>query len=165
VVAHSAGAIVAPHLVAELGDVRRLVMVAGMCAPHGECPIDIVDPNRELGFEENREALIERWRGHTFVDAADSTPPNGLLALRDARVVQMLDSIVTMYQPVSWSGVTDRTGRTWVRCARDRVQPPDMQDRLIAACAADEVRTIDTGHSPAREDPPTLAALIDALAE
>jgi pimeloyl-ACP methyl ester carboxylesterase len=164
VVAHSAGSIVAPHLVAQLGDVSALVMVAGMCAPEGERAIDIVDPERRLGFEEQRVPMLEKYRGYTFVGADEADPPGPLLALRDRRAVQRLDSIVLMYQTVSWAGVPPATTRVWVRCHRDQIQDAPMQDRLIAASGASEVRTLDTGHTPAAEDPAALAALIAELA-
>ena len=165
VVAHSAGGIVAPRLVAALGQVSALVMVAGMCAPERARAIDIVDPDRRLGFEEQRAPLMARYRGCTFVGPGEADPPAGLSALRDRRSVQLLDSIVLMYQAVSWVGVAPTTTRTWVRCRRDQIQDPDMQDRLIAASGASQVHTLDTGHNPAAEDPVALAALVAELAQ
>jgi pimeloyl-ACP methyl ester carboxylesterase len=166
VVAHSAAGIMAPHLVAALGDVEHLVLVAGMCAAEGGRAIDVVDPERRLPFEELAGPMRERYARHSYVaDGEDEALlPEGLVALRDRRVVQMLDSIVTMYQTVSWEGVPFGVPRTWVRCLRDEIQPPDVQDRLIDAFGATAVRDLDTGHAPHREDPAAVAELFEGLA-
>jgi hypothetical protein len=39
-----------------------------------------------------------------------------------------------------------------------------VQDELIAAWGATDVREIDTGHTPARDDPAGLAAMLDEIA-
>jgi pimeloyl-ACP methyl ester carboxylesterase len=171
VVAHSAGALVAPQVVAHLGaGVRHLVMIAGVTAPEGHVAIDVVHPERRAQFEQRRGALFAQHRGHTFVsrhapsDVLGEAPGEGLVALADARVVQAIDSLRSLFQPVSWAGVAPDLPRTWVRCTRDSIQSPEMQQRLIAASGATAVRDIDTDHTPARDDPAALAALLDDIA-
>jgi hypothetical protein len=69
-----------------------------------------------------------------------------------------------LFQPVSWAGVPADLPRTWVRCTRDSIQNPAMQQRLIDASGATNVRDIHTDHTPARDDPAALAALLDDIA-
>ena len=69
-----------------------------------------------------------------------------------------------MFEPFTWHGLPDDLPRTWVRCLRDSLQTPDRQARLIAASGATQVLDIDTDHTPAREDPAALAALLNDLA-
>jgi pimeloyl-ACP methyl ester carboxylesterase len=171
VVAHSAGAAVAPRLVAELGDVQHLVLIAGLAAPEGGQAVDVIFPERRAEFEENRGPLLAAHRNHSYVpplSASDTTPPpplpEGLEPLRRPRVAQAIDSMVLMFEQISWRGVPDDLPRTWVRCRRDSLQTPEKQDRLIAAFQPCQVLDIDTDHTPAREDPAALAALLNALA-
>ncbi len=164
VVAHSAGAIVAPSLLAHLGaDAAHVVFVAGLIAPDGSRPADIVHPERVGAMADRRVLLLRERRGSTFVEAGVDPPP-GLAPITDPAVVQGIDSLNLMFQTVTWSGVPDHIGRTYIRCRQDEIQCPAMQDRLIAASGATEVIEIDTGHTPAREDPERLAAIVDTLA-
>jgi pimeloyl-ACP methyl ester carboxylesterase len=176
VVAHSAGALVAPRVVAELGDgVQHLVMIAGVTAGEGRVAVDVVHPERRAQFEQRRGPLFEQHRGHTFVsrhdrrslddeDDGSAVLGEGLVALGDPKVVQAIDSLRALFQPVSWAGVPEHLPRTWVRCTRDSIQSPEMQQRLIVASGATDVRDIDTDHTPARDDPAALAALLDDIA-
>jgi pimeloyl-ACP methyl ester carboxylesterase len=168
VVTHSAGTIVAPQLVAMLGDVRHLVMIAGVTAAEGREAIDIVQPGRRPQFDERRGPLLEQYRNHAYLSRHDDERialAEGLVALRDPRVTQSLDSFAFLFEPVSWAGVPADMPRTWVRCLRDPLQSRDVQDQLIAASGATTVREIDTGHTPARDDPAGLAAMLDEIAE
>jgi pimeloyl-ACP methyl ester carboxylesterase len=166
VVAHSAGGIVAPRLVAELGDVRHLVLIAGVVAPEGGQPVDVVQPARRAELEERRGPLFAAHRNHTFVsrhEPAVPPLPEGLVAVRDARVVQAIDSLRLLFEVVSWQGVPAEMPRTWVRPRRDSLQTPEVQERLVAASGATQVLDIDTDHTPARDDPEGLAALLSAI--
>jgi len=62
-----------------------------------------------------------------------------------------------------WAGLPASLPRTFVRCLRDPIQPRALQDRLIANCGADDVLDIDTGHTPAIDDPVALATLLDRI--
>ncbi len=165
VVAHSAGAIVAPQLLAHLGSAAaHVVFVAGLIAPEGARPADIVHPERVAAMAERRVGLLADRRGSVFVHSAALAPP-GLAAITDPSIVQGIDSLNLMFQVVTWSGVGGHVGRTYIRCGRDEIQTPDMQARLVAASGASEVIEIDTGHTPARDDPALLATLIDEITD
>jgi pimeloyl-ACP methyl ester carboxylesterase len=172
VVAHSAGAVVAPRLVAELGDVVHLVLVAGVVAPEGGQAVDVVEPARRAEFEARRGPLLAAHRNHSYVpptSASDPGPdlpplPEGLEPLRKPRLAQAIDSMVLMFETISWAGVDAAMPRTWVRCRRDSLQTPDRQARLIAASGAADVLDIDTDHTPARDDPAALAKLLESIA-
>lgn len=168
VVSHSAGTVVAPRIVAQLRDVRHLVMIAGVTAAEGDEALDIVQPGRRPAFEARRDLLFEQYRNHTYLSRHDDESValgEGLLPLRDPRITQSLDSFVLLFEPVSWAGVPTDMPRTWVRCLRDPLQSREVQNGLIAASGAHHVRDIDTGHTPARDDPAALAAMLDEIAE
>ncbi len=66
--------------------------------------------------------------------------------------------------PTSWAGVTPAIRRTYIRPLRDRLYPPDAQERLAAALHADEVISLDVGHNVARSAPAQLATLLGEIA-
>jgi len=68
-------------------------------------------------------------------------------------------------QTVSWRGVPGSLGRTFIRCDRDRIQSPELQEKLIANCAATRVIDIDSGHTPAIEAPAQLAGILDEIVD
>lgn len=173
VVAHSAGALVAPQLVARLtaqdrSAVGHLVMVAGVVAAEGGQAVDLVQPGRRAELEARRGPLLERYRRHTYVSPTDDAPvehvEGGLQVLRDPLVAQSIESLNLLFQPVSWASVPDGLRRTWVRCLRDPLQPRDVQQQLAIASGASEVLDIDAGHTPARDAPDVLAAMLDQIA-
>jgi pimeloyl-ACP methyl ester carboxylesterase len=182
VVAHSAGAIIAPRLVVELGAVqhgavqhgavRHLVVVAGLAAPEGGQAVDVIFPERRAQYEESRGPLLAAHRNHSYVPprsasdpaAAPVVLPPGLEPLTSPRVAQAIDSMVLVFERFSWVGVPSDLPRTWVRCLRDSLQSPERQLDLIEAFGATQVLDIDTDHTPAREDPDALAALLNKIA-
>jgi pimeloyl-ACP methyl ester carboxylesterase len=171
VVAHSAGAVIAPRLVAELGDVQHLVLIAGLAAEEGGQAVDVIFPERRAEFEERRGPLLAAYRNHTYVPPQSAndpvTPallPEGLEPLHKPKVAQAIDSMVLVFERMSWAGVPDDMPRTWVRPLRDSLQSPDRQTDLIAAARATQVLDIDTDHTPARENPEALAALLNRIA-
>jgi pimeloyl-ACP methyl ester carboxylesterase len=177
VVAHSAGAIIAPRLVVELGAlqhgaVQHLVLVAGLAAPEGGQAVDVIFPERRAQYEESRGPLLAAHRNHSYVPprsasdpaAAPVVLPPGLEPLTSPRVAQAIDSMVLVFERLSWVGVPSDLPRTWVRCLRDSLQSPERQLDLIEAFGATQVLDIDTDHTPAREDPDALAALLNKIA-
>jgi pimeloyl-ACP methyl ester carboxylesterase len=171
IVAHSAGAVIAPRLVVELGDVQHLVLVAGLAAPEGGQAVDVIFPERRAEFEEKRGPLLAAHRNHSYVPPQSTSEPTatpvlppGLEPLTRPRVAQAIDSMVLVFERYSWVGVPSDLPRTWVRCLRDSLQSPERQLDLIAAFAATQVLDIDTDHTPAREDPEALAALLNKIA-
>jgi pimeloyl-ACP methyl ester carboxylesterase len=182
VVAHSAGAIIAPRLVVELGAVqhgavqhgavRHLVVVAGLAAPEGGQAVDVIFPERRAQYEESRGPLLAAHRNHSYVPPRSASDPAvapvvlppGLEPLTSPRVAQAIDSMVLVFERFSWVGVPSDLPRTWVRCLRDSLQSPERQLDLIEAFGATQVLDIDTDHTPAREDPDALAALLNKIA-
>ncbi len=162
-VGHSAGGIVLPALAARLdGRVDHLVFVAGLCAPHGASVADTVRPGQPQEMAARLAELRDRYRGHMLApDQAGDTVPT----VDDERVAMGIDSLNFMSQTVSWDGVSPDVGRTFVRCLRDRIQSPALQEKLIANCAASSVIDIDSGHTPALDAPIELAAILDRVAE
>lgn len=161
-VGHSVGGIVLPALAARLGGrVDRLVFVAGLCAPHGATVAQTVRPGPDEALAARLEELRERYRGAMLAPVgADHTVP-----IVDEKVAMGIDSLNFMSQPVSWDGVADDLERTFVRCLRDRIQPPALQKKLIANCGATSVFDLDSGHTPAINAPVELAAILDRLTE
>jgi pimeloyl-ACP methyl ester carboxylesterase len=165
-VGHSVGGIVLPALAARLGArVSPLVVVAGLIAPDGACVADTVRPRERDRLDHVLRELRTAYGNHVFrpVDGPDPDR-GGLLVITDARVAMGIDSLNYMAQTVRWAGVDTRLPRTFVRCTRDAIQPPELQARLIENCAATAVVDLQSGHSPALEVPEALAAILDGIA-
>jgi pimeloyl-ACP methyl ester carboxylesterase len=159
-VGHSAGGIVLPALAARLGErVAHLVFVAGLSAKHGATVMATVRPDAEAFLTERLTAMREEFAGCMLEPAPSIT---GVRAL-DAKTAAPLDSLNYMEQVVSWAGVRDGLPRTFVRPLRDKIQPRQMQDELIANCAATDVIDIESGHTPAVAVPDELAAILDGI--
>ena len=160
-VGHSAGGILLPAVAARLGArVQHLVFVAGLCARHGERVIDTVRPDHAAEVAVRADDLARRYHGHML--APDDH--ESWIAI-DQKVAASVDSLTFLLQVVSWDGVSPALPRTFVRPLRDRIQPREMQARLIENCAASQVIDIDTGHTPALAAPERLAAILDEIAE
>ena len=166
-VAHSGGGILAPRIAGLLGDrVRHIVFLAALVAPEGGLAIDVLFPERRDDMAKRRTGHLEKYHNHTFVQRdEDLAFVDGLEPLRDAVVVQSVESMNMLFRPVSWAGVAPELPRTFVRPLKDRHHPRDVQQRLIEACAASEVIDIDTGHNAARSAPVELAAILDEIAD
>ncbi|HUP76590.1 MAG TPA: alpha/beta hydrolase [Acidimicrobiales bacterium] len=166
VVAHSGGGILAPRIAGALGDrVRHMVFIAALVAPDGGQAIDVLFPERREQMAKRRPGVLQKYHNHTFVQRDEDLDfIDGLEPLRDAVQVQAVESMNMLFRPVSWAGVEPDMPRTFVRPLRDKHHPPDVQQRLIEACAASEVIDIDSGHTPARDAPRELARILDEIA-
>jgi pimeloyl-ACP methyl ester carboxylesterase len=161
-VGHSAGGIVLPGLAARLGDrVRHLVFVAGLCAPDGEAVVMTVRPEAVDEFERRLHALRDEFAGCML----DPDPSVEAMCAIDTTTAAGIDSLNLMSQTVSWAGVPDDVPRTFVRCTRDRIQPPALQAALAEHCGASRVIDLESGHTPALAVPSELAALLDRIAD
>jgi pimeloyl-ACP methyl ester carboxylesterase len=161
-VGHSAGGIVLPALTARLGDrVEHLVFVAGLCARESQAVIDTVRPEHREDMAARLEEMRVRFDRH-MLDPVPRDAASGRVI--DSRTAMGIESLNFMGQPVSWDGVPDAVGRTFVRCLRDRIQPRDMQAKLAENCGATTVLDLDSGHTPALTAPDRLAVLLDAIA-
>ena len=165
-VAHSGGGILAPRIAGLLGSrVRHMVFVAALVAPDGGFAIDVLFPEKRNEMAKRRPGILQKYQNHTFVQRdEDLAFVDGLEPLRDAVQVQAVESMNMLFRPVSWAGVSPDMPRTFVRPLRDKHHPHDVQQRLIEACAASEVIDIDSGHTPARDAPREMAAILDEIA-
>ena len=165
-VAHSGGGILAPRIAGLLGDrVRHIVFLAALVAPEGGLAIDVLFPERRDDMAKRRTGHLQKYHNHTFVQRdEDLAFVDGLEPLRDAVVVQSVESMNMLFRPVSWAGVEPDTPRTFVRPLRDKHHPRDVQQRLIEACRATEVIDIESGHTPARHAPIEFARILDDIA-
>jgi pimeloyl-ACP methyl ester carboxylesterase len=165
-VGHSSSGIVLPAIAAALGfRASALVFVAGLCAPEGDCAVDLVAPERRDQMELRLEQLRHRYPRHMLgIDMDGLDVPAGYEFLSDQREALGLESLNRLFQPVSWIGVREAVQRIFVRCLADPIQPRALQDRLIDACRADVVVDIASGHTPAIDAPVELARLLDSVA-
>jgi pimeloyl-ACP methyl ester carboxylesterase len=150
-VGHSVAGTVLPSVAARLGDrVRALVFVAGISAPEGQPPTELFLPG-QAELVATRLAELRAEHGGRSLEALD------------VKTASSIDSLNLSSQPMRWAGIADSMPRTFVRCLRDPIQNRDLQDRFIASCGADHVVDIDTGHTPAMEDPLALASVLEAI--
>lgn len=168
VVAHSIGGVIAPTLASRLGArCVHVVFVAGICAPQGEQAVDYLHPDKKEYFVKGRARLAEEYRGHVFAStdrAVDgrAAAALGLKVFSDAKAAQSIDSLNLMFQPVDWSGVD--VERSYVRCLNDKIQTPEMQERLRSTMGVSETFDLDSGHNAAITAPYELAAVIENIA-
>jgi pimeloyl-ACP methyl ester carboxylesterase len=150
-VGHSVAGTVLPSVAGRLGDrVRALVFVAGISAPEGRPPVELFLPG-QAEHVATRLAELRAEHGGRSLEALD------------VKTASSIDSLNLCSQPMRWAGIPDSLPRTFVRCLRDPIQSRDLQDRFIASCGADDVVDIDTGHTPAVEDPSALASVLEAI--
>lgn len=162
-VGHSVGGILLPSVTARLGSrVEHLVFVAGLCARDGSMVVESVRPSHAAEVAARAEEFRVRYRSHMFfpLEADDS-----VTTLEDPKLAMTIDSTNFLTQTVSWRGVPGSLGRTFIRCDRDRIQSPELQEKLIANCAATRVIDIDSGHTPAIEAPAQLAGILDEIVD
>ena len=163
-VAHSIGGATSPGIAAQLGDrVVHLVHIAAVAGTDGELPLATASHEFADRLLADADALRRSLEGATFSDGAAAVPP-GLRSTDDRAALARIDSLNLGCVPTSWAGVGPGLRRTFIQPLRDRLYPPDAQERLAAAMCADEVTTLDAGHNVARSSPAPLAALLGDIA-
>ncbi len=162
--AHSIGGALSPGIVAGLGPrVRHFVHIAAVAAADGHLPLSVASQGFVDRLLSDAEAIRAAVRGATYVEVAGELPGR-LRPLTDQMAVSRVDSLNLGCVPTSWIGVDHGLPRTFVRPLRDRLYPPEAQERLAAAMGADEVMEIDSGHNVARSAPVQLAAILGDIA-
>lgn len=152
-VGHSAAGSLLPPIAAMVGStVRHLVFVAGIVVADGEVPIDRYYADRAEDLRAMFHELRAEHAGRTLEDAG-------------GRAASVIDALNFSLQPMDWAGIDAGLPRTYIRCLRDEVQTPAMQDLFVASSGATEVVELDVGHTPALEDPRLLAELLDTIAD
>jgi pimeloyl-ACP methyl ester carboxylesterase len=161
-VGHSAGGVVLPGVAARLPDrIDHLVFVAGLCAPDGERVITTVRPDAV----DDVARRLERMRAALRNAMLEPDPGIPEVIAVTTEVAMPVDSLNYMSQTVSWRGVREETGRTFVRCLRDRIQSRALQAKLVEHCGATSVIDLDSGHTPAVSAPTELARILDRVAD
>jgi pimeloyl-ACP methyl ester carboxylesterase len=163
-VAHSMGGAVSPGILARLGErIVHLVHIAAVAGAEGELPLAVASMEFVDHILANAENLRKELRGASFADAA-TTLPAGLRAMDDRGALARIDSLNLGCTPTSWAAVELTIPRTYIQPLRDRIYPPDAQERLAAALHADEVVRLDVGHNVARSSPRELAEILSGVA-
>ena len=161
-VAHSIGGSLSPVLAAHLGRrLTHLVHIAAVAAPPGELPLATASPTFAENLIRNAHEIRSQVSGKTYVADGDPTP-EGLAPTSDRLALTRLDSLTLGCVPTK--GLT--TGayrRTFIRPTRDRLYPPDAQDRLAAAMNADQTIGIEAGHNTALNAGALLAASLNDI--
>ncbi len=108
---------------------------------------------------------LERMRADLRGAMLDPEPGIPDVVAITTEIAMPVDSLNYMSQTISWRGVRDGTGRTFVRCLRDRIQPRALQAKLVENCGATSVIDLDSGHTPALSMPAELARILDRVAD
>jgi len=165
-VGHSSGGYVIPGVAAMMPEVvRGLVFVAATVPAEGRPPIDYLRPDLRSLALETREATAAHCRGKTLGGLRPGEPA----IETDLEIVENgprmgLEAPWPLHEVFSWGGFPVEVPRTYVRCLRDRVIPPDLADVMIANMGGAAVADIDAGHGVAMRAPVELAAVLDRCA-
>jgi pimeloyl-ACP methyl ester carboxylesterase len=175
-VAHSSGGLVVPGVAAALAPrVHHIVLSAALVPPEGGTGLDAMKAShRERVIKHMEDARREGW---VLTTPGLNDPPekfrrayggddldDELLAFMTDPACCVKDSMNFYFQPVRWSAIAD-VPVTYVRHARDRPSPPELQDASIARLRDPQVVEIDSGHIPAVTHPERFAEILDTIAD
>ena len=168
-VGHSSGGYVIPgvatRLVAEgTVTVRGLVFVAATVPAEGMRPVDYLRDDLRTLAVDTRDAVVDGARGRTLGGLRAGEAP----AVTSLEVVENgprmgLEAPGPLFEPFSWAGFPVDVPRTYVRCRRDKVIPPELADVMVANMGGATVVDLDAGHRCFDTHPQELAALLDRL--
>jgi len=166
-VAHSSGGYVLPGVAATLAarsapTLKRIVFVSATVPADGERPLDYLRDDIRTLATDHREVTLESARGRTIGGLRAGEPP----IETDLQIVENeprmgLEAPLVLFERVSWEGFPTEVPRVYVRALRDRVIPPELADRMIAAMGGATVIDLDAGHRSYDTNPAELAAVID----
>jgi pimeloyl-ACP methyl ester carboxylesterase len=163
-VAHSMGGALSPGILAQLGDrIVHLVHIAAVAADEGELPLATASLEFVAQLLADADGLRTALHGATLADGTGPLP-FGLRSTDDRGALARIDSLNLGCAPTSWAGAPAAIPRTYIRPLRDRLYPPDAQERLAVAMQADEVISLDVGHNIARTAPGGLAGVLGEIA-
>jgi pimeloyl-ACP methyl ester carboxylesterase len=166
-VGHSSGGYVIPRVAARAPkQVHRLVFVAATVPAEGTRPVDYLKPGLREMTVESEQYLFESTAGRTI----GGLRPGEQAVDTDLEVVENgprlgHEAPGPLFAPFTWHGVPASMPRTFVRCVRDRVIPPELVDVMVANMGGADVIDIDAGHDVAAEAPRALADVLDGLAQ
>lgn len=89
--------------------------------------------------------------------------PDGTFIYAGARLCP--EAIAPQYTSVSPSKAYNSVRKSYIRCTKDRVIPPEYQQSMTKDWPAENVYEIATGHSPFFANPVGLASLLDQIAK
>jgi pimeloyl-ACP methyl ester carboxylesterase len=166
-VGHSSGGYVLPGVAAALAArpapvLRGLVFVSATVPADGERPLDYLREDIRTLASDHRELTLESTRGRTIGGLRPGERP----IETDLEIVENgprmgLEAPLVLFETVSWTGFPSEVPRVYVRALRDKVIPPELADRMIAAMGGAEVIDLEAGHRSYDTHPAELAALID----
>jgi pimeloyl-ACP methyl ester carboxylesterase len=166
-VGHSSGGYVLPGVAAALAARRApalhgLVFVSATVPADGERPLDYLREDIRTLASEHRELTLESARGRTIGGLRPGEPP----IETDLEIVENgprmgLEAPLVLFEPVSWAGFPTEVPRVYVRGLRDKVIPPALADRMVAAMGGATVIDLEAGHRSYETNPAELAAVID----
>ncbi len=73
------------------------------------------------------------------------------------------ENINAQYQAVELSEAFDAIPKYYVRCSKDTITLPEVQDKMLAATPCEKIFTVDSGHSPYHSKPRELADILLSL--
>ena len=131
--------------------IKRLVYLSGLLLQHGESVLQValgdwqspLSQATALNEEDDTLALDPGLAAAFFYD--DCSPPD----IRLAQQLLVPEPLRAMYTPLQIS--VERFGsipRTFIRCERDQVLPPALQERMCVATPCQQILSLDCGHSP-----------------
>jgi pimeloyl-ACP methyl ester carboxylesterase len=166
-VAHSSGGYVLPGVAARLAHrgvptLHALVFVSATVPADGERPLDYLREDIRTLARDHRELTLESARGRTIGGLRPGEPAIDT----DLEIVENgprmgLEAPRVLFEAVSWAGFPVEVPRVYVRGVRDKVIPPELADRMIAAMGGATVIDLETGHRSYETHPADLAAVID----
>jgi pimeloyl-ACP methyl ester carboxylesterase len=166
-VGHSSGGYVLPGVAAVLAArpapvLRGLVFVSATVPADGERPLDYLRDDIRTLASDHRELTLDSARGRTIGGLRPHEPP----IETDLEIVENgprlgLEAPLVLFERVSWTGFPSELPRVYVRALRDKVIPPELADRMIAAMGGARVVDLDAGHRSYDTHPAELATVID----
>jgi pimeloyl-ACP methyl ester carboxylesterase len=166
-VGHSSGGYVLPGVAAALASrpvpaLRGLVFVSATVPADGERPLDYLRDDIRALASDHRELTLESSRGRTIGGLRPGEPPiETNLEIVENEPRMGLEAPLVLFEQVSWTGFPASVPRVYVRALRDKVIPPELADRMIAAMGGATVIDLDAGHRSFATNPAELAAVID----
>ena len=165
-VCHSSGGYVMPGVAAALdGRVRRIVCIAATVPAPGRAPVEFLRPDLRRLALDTRDVVEDQARGRTLGGLRPGEPP----IVTTLEIVENgprlgLEAPGPLFEPMTGEGFPHRVPRTYVRCLRDKVIPPELVETMVSNMGGATVVDIDAGHRVAATAPAELAAIVDSCA-
>lgn len=166
-VGHSFGAFISQVAETIPDRIRCLIFLTAIIPPSGCSMMHIVnqfDPEYLAQIEwarDRRSARISSAGAAKFL--YPECPPSIFQSVLPRLGVQ---SVAPYEYPFSLSDANlGRVPRHYIRCLRDRVVPPKLQDEICANHGLKNVYSLNTDHSPFFSAPEELAALLHTIAQ